>query len=88
VALYSKTVPNLNSTNAVNDAILAMTLKIIANGYKSKMQNMAQSKVDVSRFRGDYQRIMDKVQSLNQSALILESNNTTPPPRSGKGRVK
>jgi hypothetical protein len=38
---YSKTVPNLKSTSDVNEAVLAMSLDMLASGYKRKLQNQA-----------------------------------------------
>lgn len=76
VAQYAKTVPNLKSTKDVNNAILAMTLKWIANGYKSKLQSLASAKYDVSWYEWLYKNIENQVNSL------LPQENTTEAPQS------
>lgn len=74
VAQYAKTIPNLNSTQDVNKAVLAMTLKTIANGYKSKLQNMAWAGFDVWGMEWIYNNIMYEVDRINQELGI--NNNT------------
>lgn len=64
IANYAKTVPNLKSTKDVNNAVLAMTLQAVANGYKSKLQTLASSGRDVSGFSGAYESIQRKVDDL------------------------
>jgi hypothetical protein len=54
IRLYSKTVPTLTSTADLNDAILSMTLRSLANGYKNKLQIEARWQRDVSLFYGIY----------------------------------
>jgi hypothetical protein len=41
VELYSQIVPNLKSTSSVNKAIMAMTLDMLADGYRRKLQTQA-----------------------------------------------
>lgn len=61
---YSQTVPNLQSTEEVNNAILALTLNMLAQGYKNKLRTLASAGNDVSRFWGIYNDIMSEVDSL------------------------
>lgn len=74
IANYSKTVPNLKSTEEVNNAILAMTLKGIANGYKSKLQSLASAGYDVSGYEWIYTNIQNTVDWILQNPV----NSTTP----------
>jgi hypothetical protein len=64
VKLYSKTIPNLESTSDVNKAVLAMTLKVVAWGYKRQLQNLAASGKDVSWFKGLYDNLSGQVSAL------------------------
>lgn len=57
IAIYSKTVPNLKSTQDVNNAILSMTFTAIANWYKTKLQSLASAKYDVSWYEWIYKEI-------------------------------
>ncbi len=78
IANYSKTVPNLKSTEEVNKAILAMTLKGIANGYKSKLQSLAAAWYDVSGYEGIYTWIVNTVNWIvpqTQNASVPTQNN-------------
>ena len=70
---YSKTVPNLQSTEETNNAILALTLNMLAQGYKNKLRTLASAGNDVSRFGGVYKQIMSEVESLRGKA----ENNPT-----------
>lgn len=54
---YAQTIPNLTQTEDVRDAILAMTLDIVAWGYKRQLQNLARSNNDVSGYIGAYEQI-------------------------------
>lgn len=72
IANYAKTVPNLKSTKDVNNLILSMTLKWIANWYKSKLQSLASAKYDVAWYEWIYKNIDNKVNSL------LKPTTTTP----------
>jgi len=78
VALYSQTVPNLQSTDDVNKAILAMTLKTVANGYKNQIATLARSGNDVSRATGAYKAIMEQVDDLNAQIGIKPEVKRTP----------
>ena len=75
IRLYAQTIPNLQSTTDVNNAILAMTLKVVAWGYKKQLQTLAASWRDVSWFTGLYDNLMGQVSSLETSLWIWK--NTT-----------
>ncbi len=64
IRLYAQTIPNLTNTNDVNKAVLAMSLKVIAWGYKRQLQTLAAAWKDVSGFSGIYDWLMSQVQSL------------------------
>lgn len=66
---YSKTVPNLKNPESINVAILAMTLNMLAQGYKNQLRTLAAAGKDVSGFGGIYKNIMDEVKSLQTSSL-------------------
>ena len=61
---YSKTVPNLRSTAEVNDAILAMSLDLLANGYKRQLSTAASAGYDVSGMLWTYRQITAKAEEL------------------------
>ena len=77
IAQYSKTVPNLKSTKDVNKAIMAMTLQLIASGYKTKLQNQASGGRDVSGFTGAYQNVMAQVERLKKELGMSTSSKNT-----------
>jgi len=58
---YSKTVPNLKSTQDVNKLVLAMTLKTMINGFKSQIQIDGSAGRDVSGFAGTVRSYENKV---------------------------
>lgn len=67
VRLYSKTIPNLTSTEDVNKAVLAMTLKVVAGWYKRQLQSLAAAWKDVSWFSGLYNNLQGQVEALENS---------------------
>lgn len=73
IANYAKTIPNLKQTKDVNDAILAMTLKTVAGGYKKKLQGFAAAKNDVSGFRGVYDDLLQRAEEIEQRLGISET---------------
>lgn len=73
IAHYTKTVPNLKTPESTNTAILAMTLNMLAQGYKNQLRTLAAAGKDVSGFWGLYKNIMDEVQSLQLSSLSGET---------------
>lgn len=64
VRLYSRTLPNLRSTKAVNKGLLAMTLQTLLEGYKSILRGQAANGKDVADFSGTYKSIESQVNSL------------------------
>lgn len=64
VRLYSQTIPNLTSTNEVNDAILAMTLEIVAWWYKRQLQSLAAAGKDVSWYAWLYENLTSQANAL------------------------
>lgn len=61
---YSKTVPNLKSTADVNNAVLAMSLNMLADWYKRKLATQASLWYDVSGMAWLYQQIITKADDL------------------------
>ena len=72
---YSKTVPNLKSTSDVNNAVLAMSLNMLADWYKRKLATQASLGYDVSGMAWLYQQIITKADAL--MAWIWEVEDTT-----------
>jgi hypothetical protein len=60
-------VPNLKSTSSVNEAILAMSLDMLADGYRRKLSTQAALGYDVSGMRGIYDQIISKSNELKRS---------------------
>lgn len=73
---YAKTIPNLTQTSDVQDAILAMTLDIIAWGYKRQLQNLAASNNDVSGFAWKYEEIKWLSDSIKQRIWVWEQEES------------
>lgn len=67
VELYKKTLPSLKSTEEVNQALTAMTIRAMANSYKSRLQTEAWAWIDVSLFAGDYSFLMQEADALLKS---------------------
>lgn len=74
IRLYAQTIPNLTNTNDVNNAVLAMSLKVIAWGYKRQLQTLAAAWKDVSGFSGIYDWLMNQVKSLESQVWINWAN--------------
>lgn len=70
VRLYSQTIPNLTSTSDTNDAVLAMTLKVVAGWYKRQLQSLAASWKDVSWFEWLYQNLTGQVEAIENRLWI------------------
>lgn len=70
VRLYSQTIPNLTSTSDTNDAVLAMTLKVVAGWYKRQLQSLAASWKDVSWFEWLYQNLNWQVEAIENRLWI------------------
>jgi hypothetical protein len=64
VELYKKTIPNLTSTNDLNDALLAFTLKSLWQWYKTKLRSIAWWWFDVSWYGWEYDRLVWLADSL------------------------
>lgn len=78
---YAKTIPNLTSTDAVNDAVLAMTLDTVAEGYKQQLRTLAASGRDVSGFVSLYGEL--KAQADNLKAGIGMTGQPTQTQKQG-----
>lgn len=74
---YSQTVPNLKSTSEVNDAILAMSLDMLADWYKRKLATQASLGYDVSGMAWLYQQIITKADELMAWIWASDTNTTT-----------
>lgn len=74
---YSQTVPNLKSTSEVNDAILAMSLDMLADWYKRKLSTQASLGYDVSGMAWLYQQIITKADELMAWIWASDTNTTT-----------
>jgi hypothetical protein len=70
---YAKTIPNLTSTNDVNNAVLAMTLDTIAGGYKKQLRTLAASGRDVSGFVSLYEEIKSQADSLKAGLQVPQT---------------
>ena len=77
---YSRTVPNLRSTSEVNQAILAMTLDMLADWYKRKLSTQASLWYDVSWMAGIYQQIINKSSELMNGLWWTSKEDTTTNP--------
>ena len=69
---YARTIPNLQSTSQVNEAVLWMTLKVIAGGYKQQLQTLAGVWKDVSGLESTYKNMMARVNEIEDSLWIWE----------------
>jgi hypothetical protein len=74
---YSQTVPNLRSTSDVNEAILAMTLDMLADWYKRKLSTQASLWYDVSGMAWLYQQIINKAEDLRAWIWLDDVTQTT-----------
>ena len=72
IKLYSKTIPNLESTEEVNKAVLAMTLKVVAGWYKRQLQSLAAAWKDVSWFQWLYDNLSGQVEALENEIGLQE----------------
>jgi ribosomal protein S13 len=77
IRLYAQTIPNLTSTKDVNNAVLAMSLKVIAWGYKRQLQTLAAAWKDVSGFSGIYDSLMGQVSALEWGLPWGKQNTPT-----------
>lgn len=65
IANYRKTLPLLTMPKDQNDAILALTLKVVQKNLKNTLDTAANSKMDVSRFAPKYQEVTNKINEIN-----------------------
>lgn len=61
---YSKTIANLQSTNDVNKAVMAMTLDIATRSLAHQLNSMAAGQRDVSRFEAIYVGLNEKAAAM------------------------
>ena len=80
VALYRQTVPNLNSTEDVNNAVLWMTLRLIRNGMKENLQDLARWGFDTSLFEWKIRRIDQQVELIERDLANNSPNQDTTQP--------
>lgn len=62
---YRKTLPTLTMPKDQNDAVLALTLKVVQKNLKNTLETAANSKMDVSRFAPQYQQVTNKINEIN-----------------------
>ena len=64
IALYSRTIANLTSTNDVNKAVMMMTLDIATRSLANQLNSLAAGGRDVSKFAPIYKGMVDKTNGL------------------------
>jgi len=82
VRLYSKTLPSLESTEATNKWVLALTLDILAEWYKKQLATAAGLWYDVSGLQWTYTNIKGQADALRQEIGMGETivwDGTTEP---------
>lgn len=67
VALYKKTLPNLNSPEAVREVILGATMRSVQRALETKIRTAAGSKMDVSGLIGLYEQVKSQADTLNSN---------------------
>jgi len=70
VALYSKTLPNLKSTEQIRNALLAMTVKTVQRSIETELQIAAGTGLDIAGLKNVWQQVKTKADELNQSIGI------------------
>lgn len=70
IALYSKTLPNMKSTEAVRKAVLAMTIKTVQRTMEMDLQIAAGTGLDVAGLKNVYDKIKVESDAINQSLGI------------------
>lgn len=66
IANYSKTLPNLKSTEAVRNAILGLTLRSVLNSIDNQLEVSAASGLDVSGFESKYTDLQNRVKAIEK----------------------
>lgn len=77
VARYRSTLPWLQRTEDINKAVTAMTLRSIANWYKSQLQALARWGADVADFAWEYKMVMKRVNQLEKELETAPRNGTS-----------
>lgn len=77
IRLYSKTLPNLKGTDAINKWVLAYTLDILAWWYKKQLTSLAWQWYDVSWLEWTYQNIKWQAEALRTELGIPSSDTWT-----------
>jgi len=70
---YKKTLPNLTSSEAQNDAILALTLKTIIKSVENQLDAAANSNVNVSGWVADYSEMVKQVHEIEDRIGISKA---------------
>jgi len=70
VALYSKTIPNLRSTEQVRKAVLAMTVKTVQRSIETELQIAAGTGLDVAGLKNVWARVKTQADALNKDIGI------------------
>ncbi len=78
VARYTKVLPNLTSTDEQNKAIQAILLTKALRGYEENLRVMAASKVDVSWFGRELERLEGAVDNINQQIWVGSVSQNEP----------
>lgn len=76
IANYVQTLPNLKQTKDVQNAILAMTLRVLRNTFDSSIEAEAAAGTDMAWFKTYYQKITDKIAALDASIWMGATTNT------------
>lgn len=77
IANYSKTLPNLTSTNDVRDAVLGLTIRSVQRSLENKLKTQANSGRDVSGFVETYTQIKQLADSLEKKTGVSSSSQGT-----------
>lgn len=72
IANYTKTLGNLKKTSDINDLLTAMTLKTIKSGIDDQLEVFAASGRDVSGFYNLYNRLDEKINSIESKLGISQ----------------
>jgi len=74
IRLYSKTLPNLKNTDAVNQAVLSMTIRSVQRALENQIKVAAASGRDMSGYLGIYEEVKGKADSLLEQAKSTQGN--------------
>lgn len=77
VALYSRTLPNLSSTEDLRKAVLAMTVKTVQRSIENQLEVQAAGGRNVSGYENLYKKLQTKTDALNKSLGINKEAQTT-----------